>query len=1040
MIESAIKVPTSLGYFITLYPQLGPNILFGVFYNQPGIFGYMPSANLQLFDTQVVTSVLIDTQQLSFHAMDVIIFDYYQVDIQGSANTDKPWEALEINVNIRMTDFYEELEEYVVSILQQEAENARKRLVTCQNNQDEVNAKVSALEQKLSQLESMYSDVSLELEQALMKQQEFNKTKTDHEKILDNLLDTVESVCKIKICDKTCEPGYVLSDCFDPGPSVSKNEICTKYEWKMGTQIKSFAIISKRCEYYDSCGGWWSVRCHTNCRASYYMDIEYKEVDIHYRRPVQYPCSSYDIVTSQIRKDCYYESACSILKDDVECISENENCFKERIVVLEAQGGNRSRIEHRYIEYTKAAKILSAINIKILLLQISEVSLAQQINTRMSALESTQAAQEIILKSCDIISEEVKDGTCIQKLIESKGIDNIVRIQSVSSDVTVQTKTPVVLPLDVTYQIPYKQTTHQTTVNVDFTAPVEITKSRVGNSLFDKLVTEYTGSHPVQKRQTDESLFDLFINNCNKLKDVLSYFQLVSDVLQETHENTIAIIFNVTSVTQIAIENSDAVLNTLSEIKSNYSNLLMENEELYQEKRTETLQDITEHLNSSEIAKWQNNMEQIQSSITNIGEIPCHSFSDCLVTSLKVLGTLVQDIPQESVQDIYDSISNMTDTLPSIASNNSLSFSEIEIIVNDTVYLAQAVDDLGYWCSTTPVIKIHPVQSVNISIGSSLYLECEAESSLPITYRWKKDDRTVGKSKSLIIHQTQSSDMGVYRCDVYNAVGVSKSHPSLVTVYQSPYLARQPSPITTFIGALRATIFCDIQGSPYPKYSWFSKYNATAAWKLISGDYNNTLQLKNLQLTDEKWYTCEASNSFGSKVSTPVFLTVLPSTLPEVSYTFDTMLTLTQIHDQKNSITLGISPTTIMFSQPISERELQIGFQNILTKLVRSETVSITILSLRIEKNVTLFFSVKIISNSSLYNIETPAISPLQILESAKIDLESWLKNTSMPMILNYEDRKHTVTPIEITTHPHRFSCPVGYEFDENEFICGELD
>ena len=1031
-----MKVPTTLGYFITLYPQPEPNIQFAVKYNQPGFMGYMPSANLSLFDTQVVTGVLMDTQQLSFQARNAVIFDYYQVDIQGFASTDKPWEALEINANIRLTKFYEELEEYVVSILQQEVENAKQRNLTCQNSRDEVNAKVSALEQKLSQLESMYSDVSLELAQALQDQQRLSESKTFHEDIMIQQLEqyrnisreTIESfdqVCKINSCDKICETGNVLTTCYDPDHPVNKPKICSRYIRYATKIVRTITAIRSYCHFQRSCSGWLIRTCTIRCLRKYYKEPHYVNGYIYHTKLITEKCP-YQIVTNQIEKDCFYESMCSFLKHDKVCNSQNQNCIQDRLTALvEARKDNHTLIEHRYRQYTAATEQLSAMNSKVLLLQVNKVSLAQKVNTTISSLKSTQAAQEIVLESCSVISEEVKDGTYIQQLIESKGIDNVVHVQSVSSDVTVQTKTPVVLPLDVTYQIPYKQTTHQTTVNVDLTAPVKITKSRVGNSLFDKLVSEYTGSRPVQKRQTDESLFDLFINNCNKLKDVLSYFQLVSDVLQDTHKNTIDIIFNVTSVAQIAIENSDAVLNTLTEIKSNYSNLLIEKELLYREKRMETLEEVSNNLNASEIAKWQNNMEQIQSSITNIGEKPCHSFSDCLVTSLEVLGTLVQDIPQDSARDIYDSISNMTSILSSIASNSSLGFSEIEIIVNDTIYLAQAVDDLEYWCSTPPVIKVHPVQSVNISIGSSLYLECEATSSLPITYRWKKDDRTVGKSKSLIIHQTQSSDTGVYRCDVYNAVGVTKSDQSLVIVYQSPYLTRQLSSVTTFVGAMTATIFCGIQSYPYPKFSWFSKYNETAAWKLISREYNNTLQLKNLQLTDEKWYVCEASNSFGSKVSTPVFLTVLPSTLPDVSYTFDTILTLSKINDK--------IPSRI-------EDELQMGFQNILMKLVRSETVSVKILSLRIEKNVTLFFSVKIITNSSLYNTETPAISSLQILESAKSDLESWLKNTSMPMILKYEDRKYTLTPIEITTHPHRFFCPVGYEIDENEFICGELD
>ena len=1105
-IQSSTNIPTSLGDFITLYPLSGPNIEFLVFYNQPGIFGIMYSTNLSLFDTQLVTDIFLSSQQLTFDVRDVVIFDNYEVDIVGSANTDLPWEAMQIHLQLDMKDFHETVQEYVLLLIQNEADYSKKRLATCQNSNAEVSGKVSSLEQTLSELQTEYTGISDMFDKKLEKQQSQKNTKEIHESILLEFLQEYENItqefshdiCEIMTCNKTCKGTSLPTTCFEPSGSETKEKTCTKYvvEPAAADSYKKTWVTKYYCRYVWSCGGGeiatdvgnrlleasvpifaivspvlggaiavvggvakvfgsLSRSCDYRCIRTSDQEIEWVPIKVDITKRVDYSCP-YTIYTGYREYTCNYDTDCSYLEEDEVCSALNQDCAEKRIDALDdAREDVMLRIRGKYNEYTLAAEELSMTNFEVSLLQVDRASIGQEINATQSSLESTQVAHENIVQSCNTISDEVKDSTCIQQLIESNGIDNLVQIQRLSSDVTVQTETPVILSLDVSYQIPYKQTTHQTTINVDLTAPTEIAKHTLGNSLFDELVFEYTGSHPVRKRQTEESILDQFLNNCNKLKDVLSYFQQVTDILENTHENTIDIISNVTIAKQYVIEDSDAILNTLSRIQSNYSELLIKNEEIQSEYQVDAFQKVIDRLYSSETAKWQNNMEQVHSIITSVAGKPCQSFSDCLIIALEVLHSLLLVTPNHSVRDIINSMYITEDLLASIAINGSLEFFEIQEILNNITHLVEDIDDMGYWCATTPVITVHPTQSVNLTVGSTLDLDCEAESTLDLTYRWKNSDRTVGKSKSLHLEDIKLSDAGAYHCEVCNAVGKTKSNQSLVVVYQSPYFAREPSSISTFVGAQSANVTCDIRGYPIPEFSWFYHQNKTGPRRLVHGETQSTYQLNFPQVANEGWYICQGTNSYGSVVSTPVYLLVLPATLVQVSYDIEAVLTLDSESKMKNSSLTAISEsdwkkhlfeTLTGYIEIPSTIKLQLLNTSTSTDSVVLYMVIITTTKANSEVENTIILTEAEMEDPSntkdglnSENIINITVASLQDLEIARINLESQLQNASQTFVIVLQDEEYTLIPNKVKAHAQRFLCPEGYEFNGNELVCGEL-
>lgn len=74
-----------------------------------------------------------------------------------------------------------------------------------------------------------------------------------------------------------------------------------------------------------------------------------------------------------------------------------------------------------------------------------------------------------------------------------------------------------------------------------------------------------------------------------------------------------------------------------------------------------------------------------------------------------------------------------------------------------------------------------------------------------------------------------------------------------------------------------ARLVCEITGDPKPKYVWLKDGKvATKDERVVAQDtaWGHRLRVDGLLSRDEGWYTCVASNSFGS-VNTSAYLKVL---------------------------------------------------------------------------------------------------------------------------------------------------------------------
>ena len=81
-----------------------------------------------------------------------------------------------------------------------------------------------------------------------------------------------------------------------------------------------------------------------------------------------------------------------------------------------------------------------------------------------------------------------------------------------------------------------------------------------------------------------------------------------------------------------------------------------------------------------------------------------------------------------------------------------------------------------------PIVEAYP--SSTVLEGDRMLLSCLTESTMPVNYYWLKNDANITEalSSQLVINSTTRSDIGKYKCVVFNGLGYNTSTELNVTV------------------------------------------------------------------------------------------------------------------------------------------------------------------------------------------------------------------------------------------------------------------
>uniref|UniRef100_A0A8D2B499 Brother of CDO n=1 Tax=Sciurus vulgaris TaxID=55149 RepID=A0A8D2B499_SCIVU len=184
---------------------------------------------------------------------------------------------------------------------------------------------------------------------------------------------------------------------------------------------------------------------------------------------------------------------------------------------------------------------------------------------------------------------------------------------------------------------------------------------------------------------------------------------------------------------------------------------------------------------------------------------------------------------------------------------------------------------------------IYPLeaQTVIVTKGQSLILECVASGIPPPRVTWAKDGSSVaGYNKTrfllgnLLIDTTSEEDSGTYHCMASNGVGEPGTAVILynVQVFEPPEVTVELSQLVIPWGQ-SAKLTCEVRGNPPPSVLWLrNAVPLTSSQRLRLS--RKALRVVSVGPEDEGVYQCMAENEVGSAHAVVQLRTSRPGTTP----------------------------------------------------------------------------------------------------------------------------------------------------------------
>jgi hypothetical protein len=198
---------------------------------------------------------------------------------------------------------------------------------------------------------------------------------------------------------------------------------------------------------------------------------------------------------------------------------------------------------------------------------------------------------------------------------------------------------------------------------------------------------------------------------------------------------------------------------------------------------------------------------------------------------------------------------------------------------NYTVTLQNAVGSVTSSAATLtviypPVILASPV-SQTVNQGSTVNLEVLADGSQPMTYTWLFNGAPIvgPNTRILTIQNAQPAQAGKYSVLCSNLYGTATSAQATLQVMPIPVITQQPAvTIVTVSNTFQLSVTAT--GTGTLTYQWFQ--NGSIVPGATASTYGNT----NAQYANAGTYTVSVANAYGTVISQPAILLVLP-TQPE---------------------------------------------------------------------------------------------------------------------------------------------------------------
>ena len=930
-----------LGHFLELLPISNFNrtgLVATFSKNYEHLQAFLPNIKVSLLDTTFKSEAVITEQQLAF-SKPAKIFDKYRVKLSGKINQLSNWENIAIEIQ---GDFYLNNPSNIPTLLcnqiatyidilynrsQVEMNNAEavyNRAVlqfikaNMTSNKHKINVNKSS--EIVKQIEAEYNKVNNTLYLITKKLEKAgNKVKS--------LQDDIDNLCTIKQCPDICIPQRVCEDCKRSITiPIQGNCIfeCVKAELVTiitGSEKTTKIVHSPEedCDTHQLCEG-YTCKSARNCVINYISkpvhDIKYiTETRIVNTITNCYkPCSEI-VVTASVIALCCANLTCNSTEQDVECLSQNEQCAQTREIVY----SNLDEVERNATEILKsfdeAKRNETIIKLRLLRSKVSYNLADKKFNESKRAYTDAASALEIVTASF----EEVKNEVQLAKLESIKSLSvcgftppSFFEIKSVSFDTTIVTESPSQLAVDVVIFIASQNITTTETLYIDFNN-VDASLKQGAVAIIENLVLSHnTVSKRHARRAANVSVSNdneiRFQTKCADVNNIIDYIKELNTSILTIAASTASSISslkdNVLELSKLinyssSISNEEFTVNSqqISDIINRNlthfnSTGIKKSEEIDEviklmQEYVLSSQQLESELGNTLYQSWQAKMEDLHNQTKSAAGFPCTGFTGCLQRVVDTLNDLVNDIPLDTNGILLD-FSNAAQSLMDLALLQNYSIVSAVTNAQKIYNIASNPAITDYWCASTPRIIIHPVKYLNATENATIELSCKAEVDQFTSYQWKKDGVQLvnQKNSTLVLTNVTLSDSGNYTCVVTNQVGRTNSFNATVEVMRFPSFFLEPQNTNVYLGNLNgATFRCNATGFPYPGYKWYFQPKGEKGFKELPNSNRNLLIIAPPLPKDEGSYYCEAFIGNKSIRSRDANLTVLHSAVVQIAQT-----------------------------------------------------------------------------------------------------------------------------------------------------------
>ena len=876
---------------------------------------------------------------------------------------------------------------------------------------------------------------------------------------LKELEDKLERVCTEQFCESVCMSGKSCSDCIEY-TFINKNTECPVTvkevrsirvppfytvitEWKFEG---SCTTISGQVCYDDNCLEMEVKNCYGKCvpftsTVPIYNWLE-EEVDV---KTVE-NCTI-EVVNSSFPSTCCEITNCAIFAPTNSCVSGNAQCRQSRELALNNAKEAREDVTKFFQELQNCRRNLSvAINSRMsakIRLERSQKRLKQL----LSGLNRVKQANQRALTVYEKPIQQIQPALNVSKIISNNKNDlrNIFIITNITLSTTFMDKVPQFVDIRVNFETPYNMKEYRNTFLYEYSRSIESIReiaSEIVENVFIPTSDQRSKRQSTEQR-TNRQIFDA---RCSHLVNTQLFFADIHAQLQNIQQSIINTREGSNILPDVNTTDRDMMSSvnlTVLEIEFNTTlpqQQLMEDEEIFAyldllKSYTDLSDESLAAFEDTIFSEWQIAMEYLYSESGSVSSYDCDGFADCLQTAVDQLQNLITLTPvselKEEFKELYEVFPQAEIQLLELAIGQNIFISEamekIAPIINITN--SYAVDN--YWCNPPPVITVQPPPVVNVSLGNELELYCEANSSLPVTYEWKKDGNTLPKhsTKNLILVKLQHLDSGNYTCFANNPVGTAESITTSVTVYELPSFYLLPQSVVTFFGDENGAWFaCNATAFPYPGWRWYYRLSEEVEWVVIEGEQTNELLIPKPQEQQKGLYMCEAFNYHGSIRSDPVSLTLLPFSVSQQQFPLEFSLSKDVNNTNcSNDDLLGVVNRSILHEIG----KVSTVLRNFSITQIDSDNFDIS-LNFFSKKATTHYL--RFMSISRIVNMALPMIADLW--KSVELITEVFSRENTN---INCEGTRFTVMPDSLSFDHLTYICSPGQALHSDYLLCCKL-